>query len=511
MNKRNLPHLLCTVLLGIAILAAAVGCRNPDAVPGPATAVSATEINTFESIQEESTMTQTDPESTAAPATEPEPSSDTLPVTDRTESSAPADPSTEAPTEAPTEPETDPVREALELSVEVDPYVPDTPTCLHDVKAMWLSQFDLNEVYTSHGRQRAESDYRERIDGILANVVANGFNTIIVQVRPNADSFYPSDFYAPSAYVTGSYANGFEYDAFAILIEQAQKRGLSVHGWINPLRGVTTAELEQMDPAYPLRQWYDDTQLRGRYIVEYSGRWYLNPAYAEVRDLIVYGAREILQNYAVDGIHMDDYFYPTQDAAFDSEAYADYRNSGGDLTLADWRRENLSDLVSRLYRMTKRQNGEAVFGISPAGIVKTVYEKQYADVYRWCSEPGFVDYILPQIYFGFEHATAAFDKLCDQWQSIVQTDYVDLLIGVTFGKALAKYDKWAGSGANEWAEHTDILARSITYTLQLTKCRGMSVFCYQYFYDPVTGAPVAGTQAERGGFIDILKQASWED
>ena len=177
----------------------------------------------------------------------------------------------------------------------------------------------------------------------------------------------------------------------------------------------------------------------------------------------------------------------------------------------NWRRENLSDLVSRLYRMTKRQNPHALFGISPAGVLNTVYAKQYADVYRWCAEPGFVDYILPQIYFGFEHATAAFDKLCNQWQELVRTEYVDLLIGVTFGKALAKYDKWAGTGANEWAQHTDIMARCITYTLGLEKCRGMSVFCYQYFYDPVTGVPVAGTQEERDGYITILREASWED
>ena len=177
----------------------------------------------------------------------------------------------------------------------------------------------------------------------------------------------------------------------------------------------------------------------------------------------------------------------------------------------NWRRENLSDLVSRLYRMTKRQNPHALFGISPAGVLNTVYAKQYADVFRWCAEPGFVDYILPQIYFGFEHATAAFDKLCNQWQELVRTEYVDLLIGVTFGKALAKYDKWAGTGANEWAQHTDIMARCITYTLGLKKCRGMSVFCYQYFYDPVTGVPVSGTQEERDGYIAILREASWED
>lgn len=498
-HRSFIRRILCAVLLAVSALFAVIGCQQEQ--PEPPTA-SASGSASQETTQEEATMSRTESAETTTTATE---------TVTETVTESETDAPTEAPTEPLTEPETDPVREALERSVSVVPYVPAEPSRLRDVKAMWLSQFDLNKVYTNGGRQRAEDDFRNRIAGILQNVADNGFNTVIVQVRPNADSFYPSDLYAPSAYVTGSYANDFTYDPFSILIEEARARGLSVHAWINPLRGVTTSELQKMDMAYALRQWYEDTALRGQYIVEYNGRWYLNPAYAEVRDLIVYGAREILQRYDVDGIHMDDYFYPTQDASFDADAYAAYRAEGGTMSPENWRRENLSDLVSRLYRMTKRLNPHALFGISPAGVLNTVYAKQYADVYRWCAEPGFVDYILPQIYFGFEHATAAFDKLCNQWQELVRTEYVDLLIGVTFGKALAKYDKWAGTGANEWAQHTDIMARCITYTLGLEKCRGMSVFCYQYFYDPVTGVPVAGTQEERDGYIAILREASWED
>lgn len=432
-------------------------------------------------------------------------------ISEETETETETEIETETETETETEPETDPVREPLDLSVEVDPYVPASPSYMTDVKAMWLSQFDLNAVYTSGGKQREENDFRTRIGDILQNVVDNGFNTVFLQVRPNADSFYPSEYYPPSKYVVGSYANDFTYDPFEIVIQEARARGLSIHAWINPLRGMSDAEIQQIDSSYAIRQWYDDGALCGTYLVKSGSLWYLNPAYAEVRDLIVYGAREILQRYDVDGIHMDDYFYPTQEASFDSTAYTAYKNSGGKLSLADWRRENLSDLVSRLYRVTKQQRADALFGISPAGTLNKVYANQYADVHRWCGEPGFVDYILPQVYFGFEHATMPFDGVCNQWRDIIKTDYVDLLIGVTFGKASSKYDQWAGAGKNEWAEHTDILARSIIYTLTLDKCRGMSVFCYQYFYDPVTGIPNASTAAEREGFIAILKEASWEE
>ena len=393
--------------------------------------------------------------------------------------------------------------------------VPDEPTTTvlnyADKKCMWLSQFDLNKVYANGGSQRSSAQFTGYIKKILANVKKDGINTIIVQVRPYADSMYPSDVYPMSSYVVGAYGKEASYDPYAIVIDEAHALGLSVHAWINPMRAMLVKEITKVPQKYRIRSWYDDTSTRGKYVVTVGDRFYLNPAYPEVRQLIIDGAAEILARYKVDGLHMDDYFYPTQDASFDADAYAAYRAEGGTMSPENWRRENLSDLVSRLYRITKRQNPHALFGISPAGVLNTVYAKQYADVYRWCAEPGFVDYILPQIYFGFEHATAAFDKLCNQWQELVRTEYVDLLIGVTFGKALAKYDKWAGTGANEWAQHTDIMARCITYTLGLEKCRGMSVFCYQYFYDPVTGVPVAGTQEERDGYIAILREASWED
>lgn len=492
---------LCLILIGCAD----VTDSNADtgtATDAPTDTSSAPATDDGETTQPDTEEGSTVTETTDIQETEPETIPETEPETET---------ETETETIPETEPETDPIREALELSVKVEPYVPDEPCHMTDVKAMWLSQFDLNQVYTNGGKQREESDFRTRIGDILQNVVDNGFNTVFLQVRPNADSFYPSNYYAPSKYVVGSYANTFDYDPFAIVIEEARARGLSIHAWINPLRGMSDAEIRQIDSAYVIRQWYDDAALCGKYIVKSGSTWYLNPAYAEVRDLIVYGAREILENYDVDGVHMDDYFYPTQDASFDSAAYAAYKQEGGKLSLDNWRRENLSDLVSRLYRTTKRHDPNALFGISPAGTLNKVYANQYADVHRWCGEAGFVDYILPQVYFGFEHATMPFDRVCEQWRDIIKTEYTHLLIGVSFGKASAQYDQWAGSGQYEWRDHHDIMARCLSYTLDLEKCKGMSVFCYQYFYHPVTGVPNATTATEREGFMDIWMSASWED
>lgn len=380
-----------------------------------------------------------------------------------------------------------------------------------NVKAMWLSQFDLTDVYSSSGAQRTETQYRTMIKKVLRNVSDNGYNTVIVQVRPNADSMYPSDFYPMSYYVVGTYGKEAAYDPFSILIEEAHALELSVHAWINPLRGMSETNVKRIPDRYEIRRWYSDVQTRGKKLVILNGNCYLNPAYEDVRQLIINGAYEIAMKYNVDGLHMDDYFYPTQDASFDSAAYTAYKKDGGKLSLADFRRDCLNRLVSGLYEAVKFAGKDILFGISPAGVIDTVYNKQYADVYTWCANSGYIDYICPQVYFGLEHQTCDFVKICNVWRDIIKVDSVDLIIGMTLGKAKSKYDQYAGSGKNEWAEHDDILLRCLTYTEGLDKCIGVSYFCYQYFYNPVSGVSVAETLKERNNFLPLLKTIEWKN
>ena len=204
---------------------------------------------------------------------------------------------------------------------------------------------------------------------------------------------------------------------------------------------------------------------------------------------------------------MDDYFYPTTDASFDAAAYSEL---GDSLSLDAFRRKNINRLVASLYDITKAYGEEKLYGISPAGNIGTVYERQYADVYTWCSEEGYIDYICPQVYFGLEHQNFDFVSVCNTWQDIIQTNEVDLIVGMTLEKALTQEDAYAGTGMNEWKEHTDILKRCLEYTAQLEKCRGVCVFSYQHFFDPSTGEEIAGTAAEREEFIPALETITWQ-
>ncbi len=421
-----------------------------------------------------------------------------------TEPATETTPVTEAPTEAPTEPETEKTPDGTL------PFVPSKPETIDtDWKAIWLSQFDLQGIYTASGRQRPEADFRQRMAKVLDNVVADGYNTIVLQMRPYADSMYPSEVYPPSRYTVGSYAAEFTYDPIAIIMELSAERSLSVHAWVNPMRGMLDSEMKQVDDRYLIKQWYNDAAKRGDYIVNVNDRWYLNPAHPEVRQLICDGVAEILARYEMDGAHLDDYFYPTTDASFDAKAYAAYKAEGGKATLLDWRRTNLDAMVSELYATVKTHDLRALFGISPAGNINTVYDKHCADVYNWCANPGYIDYICPQVYFGMEHASWDFVKTCGIWSDIIQTDYVSLIVGMSFGKAVSGVDNYAGAGKLEWTNHKDIMARCLSHTATLDKCVGVTVFCYQHLYEVESGQILGASKQEHEAFNKVFEEITW--
>ena len=499
---KTYPHrTLCIVCLLLLILLCLTACNGLLLAGnnGP-------ETGTL--LANEDGVTESIPETESEHTTEYDTESDST-VGAESDTEAQAETETETETEIETETETERRPDGTL------PFVPDRPERIDtDWKAIWLSQFDLQTAYTTPaGTQRGVSEFRQRMATVLDNVAEDGFNTVVLQMRPNSDSTYPSEFYPPSVYAVGEYGAGFAYDPVAIIMEMCHARGLSVHAWINPLRVMTDENMQKIPNDYLTRQWYDDPEKNGDYIVSLDGMWYLNPAHSEVRDLIADGVAEILARYDVDGIHMDDYFYPTTSTDFDAAAYAAYTAGGGTAELADWRRSNLDTLMSELYATVKTHDLRALFGISPAGNLHTVYNDHYADVYNWCENPGYVDYICPQIYFGFEHENYDFVKVCGDWSEIIKTDYVSLMVGLTFHKAVGAADgiedQYAGTGAREWIENRDILARSLTHTATLDKCVGVTVFCYQHMFDLATGEMLDKSATEHEAFVEKLATVTW--
>ena len=371
-------------------------------------------------------------------------------------------------------------------------------------KAIWLSQFDMKEIYTNAGGQRDIAEYTALLERVISNVASMGINTVFIQLRPNGDSIYPSELFPASIYVTGAYGEEHEYDPFQIFLDLAHKEDLSVHAWINPLRCMSVDKIDLISQKYEIKQWYlrgKDSPLR-----EVSGYLYLDPAYEEARQLICAGAREIIKKYNVDGIHIDDYFYPTTDESFDSESYAAMNTE--ELSRADFRRAQIDLLVSSIHDTVKEQNPTLLFGVSPSGNNDRNFNELYADVSTWCRE-GYIDYLAPQIYFGFEHTTRPFDEVLREFSELAQAGDVPLVVGITLEKAQNGYegigDSWAGDGYGEWIAQKNVIKRSLEYVRELDDSYGIALFSYRLLFDPLTGEPIEATREECSNFMPVFK------
>ncbi|MCM1329270.1 MAG: family 10 glycosylhydrolase [Ruminococcus sp.] len=342
-------------------------------------------------------------------------------------------------------------------------------------KGFWITYLE----YMSILKNKSASSFKTSVETYFDNISALGFNTVYVQVRAFGDAYYNSALFPSGEQFDGNIGTKNSFDALQIMIDCAHARGLSLHAWVNPMRLMTAAQMENIDNSYQIKKWYANKN--GTHIVETNGRLYLNPAYSEVTDLIADGIAEIVSNYDVDGIQIDDYFYPTTEASFDKSAYS---SSGTSLSLSDWRISNVNKMVKKLYSAVHNANDTVIFGISPQGSLENNYDELYADVKTWCAESGYCDYILPQVYFGFENAALPYSRVIDEWSGMVTNPRVQLVIGLAAYK-IGAADGYAGaSGKNEWLNNTDIMARQIAAARGLPNYGGVALYRYESLFKP---------------------------
>lgn len=363
-----------------------------------------------------------------------------------------------------------------------------------EVQAIWISFLDLQKILSG----MSESAFTAGVEKMYQNCIQAGLNTVIVQVRPYGDSFYPSDYFPWSYYASGALGRNPGFDPLSILVDKAHEMGLTFEAWVNPLRLMMESEITSVSSSYPVRQWYDNPTKKAQNLISYGGRLYLNPASKEARQLVCDGVEEIIKNYDVDGIHIDDYFYPSSlPYSYDSASYA---SSGTSLSQADWRRENITNLVGEMYSTIKSCDSSVIFGISPRGIVEQDYDLVYADVAYWASHNGYCDYLAPQIYYGFEHGSADYASTLKEWSDMTTASGVSLRIGLAAYKA-GNVDQYAGSGSSEWTQHTDIIARQIDLSRQYDNVDGIILFRYEQIFV----SPNQSMQVEKKNFTALLQ------
>ena len=366
-----------------------------------------------------------------------------------------------------------------------------TPTYFSsNTKAVWISQWNLQSIFE---KNTTKSTFETAVKDIFKKVKDYGFNTVIVQLRPNGDAFYPSNYYPWSYFVTGTVDKAPSFDPTDVMVSAAHAYGLSFHAWFNPLRLGSTDKMNATSFKWQTKKWY--TNNKGDYVVQVGNYWYLNPAYEQTRQLVINGAVEIMQKYKVDALHIDDYFYPTAEENFDATAY---KSLGGGKTLKAWRTDNINKLVKGIYSAIKSKNTKIKFGISPAGNIDNCIYKLYADVITWGKSSGYMDYCMPQIYFGYKNNKLDYLTCLKRWKTTVTNSPIQLIPGL----AAYKIGNTSDGGSKEWSTDNTILQRQVQDAKSVLGSRygGFAIFDY----DSIFSTAVLNT-AQRNNLAKVIK------
>ncbi|MFO7852682.1 MAG: exo-beta-N-acetylmuramidase NamZ domain-containing protein [Bacteroidota bacterium] len=299
-----------------------------------------------------------------------------------------------------------------------------TPSAIREFRAAWVATV-ANINWPSEPGIPVEQQKKEAIE-LLDLLAENNFNAVIFQVRPQCDALYQSDLEPWSYYLTGEQGKAPEpfYDPLEFWIEEAHKRGLELHAWLNPYRAhhvaggpVTESSIVKRKPGLAL------------YLER--GYWWLDPSLEGTQDHSYNVVMYLVQRYDLDGIHFDDYFYPYPDYHNfkdfpDDESWRAYRKGGGKMCRSEWRRENVNDFIKRVYKGIKDEKPHVKFGLSPFGIWRPYnppavsgfdqHEVLYADARRWLNE-GWIDYYAPQLYWPIEQMDQSYPVLLGWWSS----------------------------------------------------------------------------------------------
>lgn len=360
-----------------------------------------------------------------------------------------------------------------------------------ELHGMWISYLEYMSM------PKNESGFKKAIDDMFDRCKELGMNAVFVHVRSHCDAMYPSDYYPWSIFPTGTQGLDPGYDPVEYMVEAAHSRGLEFHAWLNPYRVTGYGTYwKQTSDNHPVKVWQTDADTTNdRWALLHKNEYYLNPSVPEVRDLVIDGIKEIVSNYNVDGIHFDDYFYPSLNDSEPSSWFdkPEYDKSGSLLSIANWRRENVDLLVKGVYEAIKAINPDVQFGISPAGNLQNLRSNSahFVDIDKWLSEDGYIDYIMPQLYWGFEVkdssgniASYAYENNIKAWMDASNKGNVDLYIGLNMANAGKNiYDR---NDVSEWLRYNDIIARQVSFAEGIEGIKGFAYFRYDYFNKDLT-------------------------
>lgn len=294
-----------------------------------------------------------------------------------------------------------------------------------NMRGAWIATvYNLDFPTAKNNAEAQKKEFSDKLDKLQEM----GINTVIVQVRPKSDALYQSKINPWSDVLTGIQGQYPGYDPLAYMVEEAHKRNMDFHAWLNPYRVTTSGtDINSLCETHPAR-------LHPQWLIEYNGALYYNPALDEVKEYIADTVKEIAENYDVDAIHYDDYFYPSD--------YPLTEGATPDSAEADARRQHVNDMIRMSSQAIKSVQPDCMFGVSPMGIWKNAstdpmgsntngkeaYYSVFADTLTWIKE-GWIDYVVPQIYWEIGNKAADYETLVKWWSDQVKGTKVHLYIG----------------------------------------------------------------------------------
>ena len=330
-----------------------------------------------------------------------------------------------------------------------------------ETRGVFISYIEYTEYFQNKNEEEIENIIKD-----MVNKISNfNLNTIYLQVRMFSDSIYNSKIFPYTNLIAT------KVDVLKLFIKYSKKKNIKVYAWINPYRISSNTDINKISKDNPAYKYLNTNNIG---IIENKGIYY-NPASNIVKNLIIAGVVEIITNYDVNGIIFDDYFYP--DNKIDLENYEEYRNK---MTLTEFRLNQVNELISKLYKTIKKVNKNLEFGISPDGNIINNYEIHYADVKRWLSEDGYIDFIIPQLYYGFDHEILPFDKALEEWNNLIKNN-TKLIVGLGLYKS-GKIDEYAKSGKYEWQQKDDILKSQLEMSSEVSSYNGFALYRFDYIF-----------------------------
>ena len=346
----------------------------------------------------------------------------------------------------------------------------DTSESDEEMRGVWVSYMELSMENESSKTQKA---FEDKFTEIAQKCRESGFNTLIVQVRPFCDALYKSSYFPWSHILTGTQGENPQYDALQIMCDICKENNLKIHAWINPYRVSSNETPKKLSDNNP---YIKNSEIG----IKTDNGLFLDPSNETAQQLISDGVKEIAENYDVDGIQFDDYFYPTEDESFDKKQYEAYIEKYGkenSMSLDNWRMQNVNTLICKVYRTIKSVDSSVEFGISPQGNIGN-NDGLYADVKSWCTCKGFADYICPQIYFSLENPALTFEDCLDSWTSLDFDENVKLYVGLGGYKAgNGEYDE------ETWLLSDSILADEYDILRNNKSVRGFMLYSYNSLED----------------------------